>query len=116
MSRVKPGRRGGRAAGGCLHHPHMLKMSLSTPYLVLQQPVKLAFSKAQCSYLGTLWDEGRRNDEGRKERDYKDGGVCSGFPHIKGVQDSCTVICGQLLSVEQSQDAPSTHHISEFTA
>lgn len=79
----------------------MLQKSQGTPYLIVQQPVKLAFSKAQCSHLGTLWDEGRRKDESRKERDYKDGDVGSGCPHIKGVKDSCAVISGQLLSVEQ---------------
>lgn len=84
MSRAEPGKRGGRAAGACLHHPRTLEKSPGTPYLVLQQPVKLAFSKAQWSYVGTRWDEGRRKDGGREERDYKDGDVGRGFPHIEG--------------------------------
>jgi len=91
LSRAEPGRRGGRAAGGCLHHPRMLEKSRGTPYLVLQQPVKLSSSKAQCFYLGMRWDVGGQ------ERDYKDSDVGSGFPHTEGVQDCYAIVWGQLL-------------------
>lgn len=49
LSRAEPGKRGGRAAGGCSHLPRVFGKSQGTPYLVLQQPVKLAFSEVWCS-------------------------------------------------------------------
>ncbi|PKU35635.1 hypothetical protein llap_14061 [Limosa lapponica baueri] len=76
---AEPGKRGGKAVGGCLHNPRTLEKSQGTPVEV-KQPVKLAFSKDQYSHLGTCCDEGRRKDGGRKGREYKDG---DGFYALK---------------------------------
>lgn len=45
MSGAEPGKRGVRAVPGCLHLPNVVGKSQGTPYLVLQQPLKLDFSK-----------------------------------------------------------------------
>lgn len=47
--------------------------------MVLQQPWKMAFSRAHTYLLGTCWDGGG------KEGGNKEGDVGSGFPHTKRV-------------------------------